>query len=256
MVKQGAGKPLFILIFFMALSCIYFWTTSRYPELSGKAMMGNHPSLSSLGFQPLITIKNDFSFIQKVAAETINWIDTNKRGMSFAFVAGSFLLSLLPLLKTRSFKNGFGDSLFGMAIGSPLGVCVNCAAPVARALHGGGASLQTSLATLISSPTFNIVVLTMAFSMFPFYAIMLKIIFTILFILVLIPLGCRYLFTKEVQAQNAVCKTEQPDSINLNINGWGSAIFWVIKSYEPLVHKFRMIPIRSITHHKKAQLVI
>jgi uncharacterized membrane protein YraQ (UPF0718 family) len=232
MLKKGAGKPFVILFVLMAICCMYFWGTSRYPELTGKAMMGDHPSLSSLGFAPKIIITDDFTFAEKVYAETVNWIHTNKRGMSFAFVVGTFLLCLLPLLKSRSFKSGFGNSIFGMALGAPLGLCVNCSAPVARSLHAGGASLQTSLAALIASPTFNIVVLTMAFSMFPFYAIVLKIFLTIFFILVLIPLGCKYLFTKEVKKQHDIeIGNNKSKSSEIDINGWGGALIWVVKSY-------------------------
>ena len=56
----------------------------------------------------------------------------------------------------------------------PLGVCVNCAAPIAKGLYAGGARAETTLAAMIASPTLNIVVLTMLFGLFPFYMALTK----------------------------------------------------------------------------------
>ena len=52
-------------------------------------------------------------------------------------------------------------------MGTPLGVCANCVAPIGRGLYAGGASAETVLATMISSPLLNVVVVAMAFSLFP-----------------------------------------------------------------------------------------
>jgi len=84
-----------------------------------------------------------------------------------------------------------------VAVGTPLGVCVNCAAPVAKGMHDGGARLETTLATMFSSPTLNIVVLTMLFSMFPLYLVVIKLTLTLTFILVVVPLLARWVFTDE-----------------------------------------------------------
>ncbi len=235
MFVKHATKPLILLLLFTATVSIYFWSTSRYPDLSAKAILGEHVSLSNLGFSPLINIDESFSFWQKVFAETINWINTNKKGMSFSFVIGSCFLTFMPLLRKKRFKHGFTNSLFGMALGAPLGVCVNCAAPIARSLHAAGSSLQTSLATLISSPTLNVVVITMAFSMLPFYLVTMKLAFTFLFILVIIPLACRYLFYKEssIADQSEFCEIESAidQTLSDKQKSWKGAAVWFIKTY-------------------------
>ena len=53
------------------------------------------------------------------------------------------------------------------ALGTPLGVCANCVAPIGQGLISAGASRYTALATMISSPLLNVVVLAMAFTLFP-----------------------------------------------------------------------------------------
>jgi len=76
----------------------------------------------------------------------------------------------------------------GMFIGTPLGVCVNCVAPIAKGMYEAGSKMETALAVMFSSPILNIVVLTMLFSIFPFYMALLKLGATFLLILLLVPL--------------------------------------------------------------------
>ena len=235
MLAKNALKPMILLSLLTAGICIYFWTTSRYPDLSVKAVLGGNSPLASLGFSPIIEIDSTFTFWQKVFADTLNWMHTNKKGMTFSFFAGACFLSLIPLLKRKSFKRGFSNSVFGLAIGAPLGVCVNCAAPIARSLHAAGTSLQTSLSALIASPTLNIVVTVMAFSMFPFYLVAIKLTLTLVFILMIIPIACHYLFPEETAKQNQADRCEIETAIDQSLSEaqttWLGAFWWLIKTY-------------------------
>ncbi|MBV8436100.1 MAG: hypothetical protein JOY95_01130, partial [Silvibacterium sp.] len=55
----------------------------------------------------------------------------------------------------------------GAMVGAPLGVCANCATPVGQSLLAGGTSTRLAVAAMISSPSFNPVVIAMAFVLFP-----------------------------------------------------------------------------------------
>jgi hypothetical protein len=57
--------------------------------------------------------------------------------------------------------------LCGAVAGAPLGVCTNCATPIGQSLLVSGASTRLTVATMISSPSFNPVVVAMAFVLFP-----------------------------------------------------------------------------------------
>src|SRR5258708_18675110 len=48
-----------------------------------------------------------------------------------------------------------------------MGVCTNCATPVGQSLLVGGGSTRLTVAAMISSPSFNPVVVAMAFVLFP-----------------------------------------------------------------------------------------
>lgn len=108
------------------------------------------------------------------------------------------LFAAAGYFKQRSFRGGFANSLLGLAIGTPLGVCVNCAAPIARGMYSAGMRAETTLSAMIASPTLNIVVLTMLFSLLPFYMAVAKIALSLMVILVAVPLICRLLPQTEI----------------------------------------------------------
>jgi uncharacterized membrane protein YraQ (UPF0718 family) len=92
---------------------------------------------------------------------------TNRIGMTFSLFFGAAVLTLLPLLPRRRFRSAAANTALGAVTGVPLGVCANCVAPIGQSLYEGGASSTTVLATMISSPMLNVVVLTMVFALFP-----------------------------------------------------------------------------------------
>lgn len=172
----------------------FFWTQSRYPSLDEKAMMSGAIQLEDpLSFEAMIPITEDMGTVERVGASTLNWIDTNKKGMTFGLLFGAAFLTLLGYLRRQSFSGPFANSLYGMFLGAPLGVCVNCAAPIAKGLYQGGSRAETTLSAMIASPTLNIVVMTMAFSLLPFYLALTKLVLSLLVILVGVPLLCRLL---------------------------------------------------------------
>ena len=180
------------------VTAVTFWSGSRYPSLDQKAIMGGSAVLEDpLAFEASIQIQPSDGTVERVIYTTINWIETNLQGMAFGLMIGACLLTLISMVPARGHRNGFVNTLIGVAVGTPLGVCVNCSAPVAKGLHDGGARLETTLATMFSSPTLNIVVLTMLFSMFPLYLTVIKLVLTLSFILVLVPLLSRWVFTEE-----------------------------------------------------------
>ncbi len=235
-------KRIVLSLGLMALTAALFWAGSRYPALNEKALMAGTVNLPDpISFEVLQRTQPDDPFIRRVAATTVNWVYTNHKGMFFGVLFAAVFLTLLPLFQRRSFRSGVANSLFGVTIGTPLGVCVNCAAPVAAGLHAAGARLETSLAAMVSSPTLNIVVLTMLFSLFPFYMGLLKLGATLLFILVVIPLLCRFLFKDERLAFGSQAPAadpagghdqQAPDSrSSIPPNGWGEALNWIARKF-------------------------
>ena len=165
-----------------------FWMGSRYPELDMKsAMAGSISPSSSLNFEEVFQVEDHFSYWKKVIYSTGNWLNTNKRGMTFGILFAALIVSFLQLMHFRRVKNPFLATLAGISIGSPLGVCVNCAAPISKGIYDTGARVEAALSTLISSPTLNVIVLTMLFSIFPLPLALMKLSLVILTIFIIIP---------------------------------------------------------------------
>lgn len=202
------NKRIFFVFLIIVVAAVTFWSGSRYPSLDQKALMGGNAALEDpLSFEASIQIQPDDGPMQRIAYTTINWVETNLEGMAFGLVIGASLLTLIGMIPARGHSNGFVNTLIGVAVGTPLGVCVNCAAPVAKGMHDGGARLETTLATMFSSPTLNVIILTMLFSIFPLYLTVIKLVLTLTFILVLVPLLSRWIFpTERAQSyDDAVC---------------------------------------------------
>ena len=146
----------------------YFWVDSRYPSLVKKLHSGKAIAVKgAISFDALLPVKPDMPLAARVGRTTVNWMWTNRIGMTFGIGFGAAMLTLLPLLPRRRFKSAAGNTLFGALLGTPLGVCANCVAPIGLGLAESGASKQTAIATMFSSPLLNVVVLAMAFTLFP-----------------------------------------------------------------------------------------
>ena len=198
-------KRLFLASLLIAVLAYLFWTGSRYPALDEKAMMSGAIQLEgALSFEARFPIAADMGLIERVFWSTLNWINTNKKGMTFGILFAAAILTTLGTLKQRSFQNRWANALLGLGIGAPLGVCVNCAAPIARGMYSGGMRAETVLAAMIASPTLNVVVLTLAFSLLPFYMVVAKISLSLLLILIGVPLICRLLPADQVAPQPSV----------------------------------------------------
>ncbi len=192
----------------LVILAVSFWTTSRYPDLDDKALMSGAITLEDpLSFEALIPVTEDQPVIERIVLTTINWLSTNQNGMMFGILLGAVFLTLLGYINRRSFNGLFSNTLLGASVGAPLGVCVNCAAPIAKGMYVGGARAETTLAAMIASPTLNIVVLTMLFSLFPFYIALTKLLLSITFILLIIPLIVRLLPSKQHVAADIVGPT-------------------------------------------------
>jgi uncharacterized membrane protein YraQ (UPF0718 family) len=118
-----------------------------------------------------------------VAAE---WAITNKQGMTFGVLLAAGLLTLVPLLPRR--RGGrFAGSVQGLLIGTPLGVCVNCAAPIGQAMLRAGSSVEIALGAMFASPSFNVIVLGMVLTLFPWYLAALKVAMSLVMVLLVVP---------------------------------------------------------------------
>lgn len=224
------NKRIVILVVFIAMVVAGFWGVSRYPALGDKAAMSGTEA-----FEDPMTPQAHFHAPEKAALHTrivyttLNWYETNWKGMAFGLVLAGAFLTLLSYLPKQTSEKRFKNSLMGMLAGTPLGVCVNCVAPIAKGLYEAGSKMETALAVMFSSPTLNIVVLTMLFSIFPFYMAVLKLGATFLLVLLIVP------FISRKDLNRAREKAQTPDGevceIDLPPDTWGEALKTAARDY-------------------------
>ena len=204
-----------------------FWLVSRYPALSSKAAMsGTETFEDPLSHQAHFPVPSKGSLAERVLYTTLNWYETNWRGMAFGLALAGCFLTLLSYLPKRVSNRRFRNSFFGMFLGTPLGVCVNCVAPIARGLYEGGSRMETALAVMFSSPTLNIVVLTMLFSIFPFHMALLKLLGTFFLVLLIVPL-----ISEKKTGKEEVCTVDHTQAFSSKFETWPEAIRKVLRDY-------------------------
>jgi len=182
--------------------------------------MGARTPISSIAFNTILPVNNNQPIYERISYNFINWSYTNWKGMLFGLLLGASLLTLLRYLpaSTQS-PNRFINALKGMGGGIPLSVCVNCATPIAHSLYSAGIRLELALALLISSPTLNIIVLTLLFSLFPLHFVIAKLAGTLFLILVLIPILARFNSIQgKIASVDVIKANDQPNRLYHGFN--------------------------------------
>ena len=174
---------------------LYFWTQSRYPALTNKEGMGQggRIELQSLGFDKVLSADPDSGFLWHAWATFVNWSATNKNGMIFGLVFAAALLTFLRHIRLGQSRFRILNTLKGVLIGAPLGVCANCVAPIGQGMYAAGEKLETVLASMVSSPTLNVVVLSLLIGLFPMEMAFTKILLTAVVLLIVVPLVTAYI---------------------------------------------------------------
>src|SRR3954471_9047333 len=171
----------------IATICSVFWLGSRYPSLQSKAGADPDEALSTpLGFEGHFAEPRSDEKFKRILWVAAEWGVTNKQGMTFGILLAAALLTVVPLLP-RPRGGKFAGSVQGMLLGAPLGVCVNCAAPIGQAMLQGGSRVEVALATMFASPSFNVIVLGMLLTLFPWYLAALKVVTSLAMVLVVVP---------------------------------------------------------------------
>jgi uncharacterized membrane protein YraQ (UPF0718 family) len=214
-----------------------FWTSSRYPDLNEKAVIGGDRDLQGIAFDVVLEVKESDPTWKRIVYSTVNWAETNKKGMAFGLIFAACLLTILGFLEGGPLSGLMGNTFRGFMIGVPLGLCVNCAAPVAYGLNKGGSKPETALGAMLSSPTMNVIVIGMMFSLLPWYLAALKLLASLLLIFVVVPLLVRlapkdWLTGKadppESCSIESVCEFTDSEPVP---DQWVSAARWTAKTF-------------------------
>lgn len=164
-----------------------FWFGSRYPALLTKAHHTSD-SLASMAYShEVFQTSGHNSVLLRILFGSLNWLNSMAIGMTFGLSFGALLHTILRYYPLRISQNLTLNTLSGALVGVPMGVCANCAVPMACGLTRGQGRIEVALGYLFSSPNFNPVVIAITFSILPWYFGAVKYAVLLLVILVLVP---------------------------------------------------------------------
>ncbi|MFT6136960.1 MAG: hypothetical protein ACJAUJ_000040 [Salibacteraceae bacterium] len=230
---------MFWTLSYIILLCFIFWFSSRYPALDSKAIIEGVTNFKGIGFEDV------FSFSENVPAPKKNrnqYIELDRDQPKWNDIRSIICCCIDALIFiARKFKHPFLNSIMGLLIGFLLGVCVNCAASITQGVYKGGGRAETALSMMIGSPTLNIVVLTMTFSVFPLYIAILKVLLSLVVILIAIPIITNVFLSKKITvatyeietqlAEQSISPFEVEYEESLPTKNISDAFVWLLKSY-------------------------
>ena len=100
LVLPAYRKHFFLAALILVVLAYLFWTGSRYPALDEKAMMSGAIQLEdSLSFEAKYPLTEDMGLLDRIFWSTLNWVNTNKKGMTFGVLfATAITLILIPAI--------------------------------------------------------------------------------------------------------------------------------------------------------------
>ena len=231
-----------------AIILCVFWFGSRYPQLFHKAEdMGHHQLASFIWNSELLKLSATAGFIERWWVSFVNWIWSMRFGMSFGLALGALLHTIFEFYPPKLGGNIYLNTLKGIVMGAPAGVCVNCAVPVACGVTRGKANVEAALGFMFSSPTLNFVVVSMVFAGLPWYygAIQYSLIALVLFVFV--PLIVYLMNRKNEGADESLltgtcsiplykeCEETFAQSVKHVLRQYGKNLFKLVKTAVPFM---------------------
>ena len=181
-------KHLALGVLLLTVIASIFWIDSRYPALLKRLHMATSVKVKGpLTFDNVLPENPGAPFASRVGATFVNWLAANRVGMTFGFLFAAGVLSVLPSLRLNTSTNRYKNVFLGTLRGVPLAVCSNCVAPIGQGLYDSGSSQESALATMLTSPTLNVVVLALLFTLFPLQLAVLKIGLTLALLFLVLP---------------------------------------------------------------------
>jgi uncharacterized membrane protein YraQ (UPF0718 family) len=223
LVTTNAWRSRTLAVILMIAIAGIFWVDSRYPALLKRYHAGTQiKAAGALTFGAVYQVDRAMPLSTRVWRTTLNWLDANRIGMTFAFLFGPAALTFLATLRRRRTSSRYLNALFGAALGTPLAVCTNCVAPIARGFYASGMSSESVLAAMFASPALNVVVLAMTFALFPVPIALIKLATVLFLIFVFAPAVA----SRQSKSEPPLCPIEIPDS-----ETWTQALVSTARSF-------------------------
>ena len=227
-------KRVFGLIY-VSVVLLVFWFDSRYTALNLKALMGPSSSIQGISFEQIVEIAHNDSLIMIALKSFCNWAFTNLKGM----LAGLLIAAGLLTAFEGKFHDGSAPKPFktmlGALAGVPLGLCANCAAPVGLGFLDRGFSKRFVYAFTISSPSLNLISISLLITLLPLPYVVLKLFFTFLLVFVLLPFLYPEDKARPVECEPPISDKSLKKQLQQFLKSLFSNLLYVIKLSVPMM---------------------
>lgn len=161
-----------------------------------------------LNYHERFHVTADDNFALATIKSCANFWEANATGMTFAIIIGGAALSLLlswkkfeNILQFKGIKGAALSSVFGM----PLNMCANCSAVTSVGLTAKSGSTESTLGIILGGALLNIIGIITMLGLFSPAVVISRIVFSIIMILLVVPLVAKLVKKKEIQtAQSGV----------------------------------------------------
>ena len=203
-----------------------FLLFSWYPDLDPSVVVGKSGTLND----HLFVIQQQDAYLVKVMKSYFNWIMNHKNSMIFGLIIGGLVISLFKNFKFEKNRYSWINFLFSKLVATPLGACLKGAKNKRK--------IDAYLSMIVSSQSLNICIISLSFSMFPFYLAIIKLVFTFSIVFFLIPLisktfGENYIVvTDDSLLSKYTLKSSDESSLSkTSYESWFSSFKHMLKDY-------------------------
>lgn len=167
-----------------------------------------------LGFHEAFPVMHGDVFAMAAVKSSANFWIANATGMTFALVIGAAGLSLvLSYKKIGDFlqMKGIKGAALGSVIGMPLNMCANCSAVASVGINARSGSAESTLGVILGGALFNFIGIATMFTLFDPAVVVARIAFSLLMILLVIPLVSRHIVQR---AETSAVKNDLMSTIS------------------------------------------
>jgi uncharacterized membrane protein YraQ (UPF0718 family) len=144
-----------------------------------------------LNFHEAFPVDHHDGFALATVKSSANFWVASATGMTFALViAGAGLSLVLSYKKISSFleTKGMKGAALGSIIGMPLNMCANCSAVASVGINARSGSAEATLGIILGGALFNFIGIATMFTLFDSAVVVARIVFSLIMILVVVPL--------------------------------------------------------------------
>ncbi len=211
-MNKENGIKITILITFLVLFLLgsRFSAEQNKIECTKEECGHTHKEHGELNFHERFPVNDGDNTVVAVMKASANFWEANGTGMTFAIIIGGAALSLALSYKkfNKLLENkGIKGAVIGSLLGMPLNMCANCSAVTSVGMNAKGGSAESTLGVILGGALLNFIGIVTMFGLFDPSVVISRIVFSVIMILVIVPIVSKIVKTTDGEAGNTVMQS-------------------------------------------------